>query len=207
LISEDSGDPAAYQQLQSVFKHYDVDVTFFVHSRSQGINACKDMLYSRVQTEFIMHLEDDWLCTSTSSDFIQRAKEVLSANDNILQVWLRPPYDCSGHPLEDGVLGSEHARFRLLRTGYQGEWHGYSDNPNLRRKREYLLLGPGGYSSMSRGDSGASEAAIGRSSISSEVFEQPCWPEPDTGSIHIGGADRLRAPHGISEALVQSGPA
>ena len=187
LISEDSGDPDALDQLQSIFRPYDVDVTFCIHARSQGINECKDILYSRAQTAFIIHLEDDWLCTSTSGDFIQRAREVLSDNPNILQVWLRPPYDCSGHPLDDTVLGSERARFRLLKTGYRGKWHGYSDNPNLRRKREYLLLGSGGYSSMNRRDSGASEVAIGQFYFERD-FRAAVLVEPDAGFIHIGGA-------------------
>ena len=188
LISDDSGDPNALNQLKDIFRHYDIDVTFLlIHPRGQGVCACKDALYSRVQTEFIVHLEDDWLCTSTSRDFIQRAKEILSANQNILQVWFRPPYDCSGHPLEDQILGSEYARFRLLKTSYQGKWHGYSDNPNLRRKREYLLLDSGGYSSMTKGDSGSSEAAIGQFYFE-RGFRAAVLIEPDAGFVHIGGA-------------------
>jgi hypothetical protein len=187
LISEDSGDPDALGHLESIFKPYNIDVTFFVRSSRQGINACMDVLYSRVQTEFVLHLEDDWLCTSTSGDFIERAKEVLSTDDNILQVWLRPPYDCNGHPLDDDILGSLHARYRLLKTGYRGKWHGYSNNPNLRRKREYLLLGAGGYTSMARENSAASEVAINQFYLE-RGLRAAVLVEPDAGFIHIGGA-------------------
>jgi peptidoglycan/xylan/chitin deacetylase (PgdA/CDA1 family) len=208
LIAEDSGDPEALDQLKTIFTPYDQEVTFFIHTKNHGIGECKDILYSRVKTDFIMHLEDDWLCTSMSGDFIQRAKDILSANANILQVWLRPPYDCNGHPLEDKILGSEHARFALLKTGYRGKWHGYSDNPNLRRKREYLLLASGGYSSLTREDSVASEAAIGQFYFE-RGFRAAVLVEPDAAFIHIGGARaiairrRWSTPQSMSELHIE----
>jgi peptidoglycan/xylan/chitin deacetylase (PgdA/CDA1 family) len=205
LLSEDSGVSGAAQKLEEIFAPYDIPITFFINSRNQGINPCMDLLYSRVQTEFVLHLEDDWICTSTSGDFIQRARDVLSTNNSILQVWLRPPYDCNGWPLEDETLGTEYARYNLLKTGWQGKWHGYSNNPNLRRKREYLLLGPGGYSSMIKGDEGTSEAAIGQFYFE-RGFRAAVLVEPDAGFIHIGGARSVASNSGAHQTFWSSAP-
>jgi hypothetical protein len=193
LVTEDSGDPAAADRLQDLFSPYPIPMRSFVHEDNHGIISCMDELYQNVKTDLIFHLEDDWICTTTHKDFIKRAKMILMENRKILQVWLRPPYDCNGHPLDDEQLEADGARYRLLQTGFNNIWHGYSNNPNLRRLADYELLGPGGYGGVPLGEMARREIApnFRVEAAISEFYRQSGFRaavlvDPDGGFIHAG---------------------
>jgi hypothetical protein len=194
LVTEDSGDPAAADRLQDLFTPYPIPMRCFIHEDNHGIIACMDELNQNVKTDFIFHLEDDWICTTTQHDFIKRSRTILMENPKTLQVWLRPPHDCNGHPLEAEVLQAGDASYRLLETGFNDIWHGYSNNPNLRRLADYQLLGPGGYGGVPLGEMARREIApnfrveAGISEFYRQSgFRAAVLVDPDGGFIHAGG--------------------
>ena len=184
LVAEDLGLPDAQAQLEEVFSPLAIPTRYFVHDSRRGITASMDEMYRNVRTPYIFHLEDDWVCTAAQRDFIERSITILERKPKILQVWLRPPHDCNGHPLEGGLFHAGDAQYHLLRTGFEGVWHGYSNNPNVRRLREYTLL-PGGYTSCETGDSGVTEAEIGKFYLE-KGFVAAVLCCPDAGFVHIG---------------------
>ncbi len=110
-----------------------------------------DFLYSKVQTPYIFHCEDDF--EFYRSGFIQKSLSVLEENPNIMQVWLREPNDRNGHPArgvrqktKDGV------QFQMMATGYRRDWNGFSFNPGLRRLSDYKKVFPNGYSGITTFD-------------------------------------------------------
>ena len=185
IVTEDSGLPDAERRLDEVLRPFGILVTKFVHGERHGIFACMDEIYRRVNTPYVLHLEDDWVCTSSKSDFVQRSIKILKARPDILQVWLRAPQDCNGHPLEQDTHDVEGAKYRLLSTGFEGIWHGYSNNPNIRRISDYSLLGPGGYSELSGASSGDTEARVG-DFYYRRGFRAAVLCEPDAGFVHVG---------------------
>jgi hypothetical protein len=182
LVGEDSGLADAQGRLEEVFFPLSIPTRFFVHANRRGIASSMDELFRNVRTPYILHLEDDWVCTAVAGDFIERSILILEDNPQILQVGLRPPFD--GHPPEEGLLESGQARYRLLKTGVASTWHGYSNNPNVRRIREYELL-PAGYAFFERSNSVLTEAEIGKFYFE-RGFVAAVLCQPDAGFVHIG---------------------
>jgi hypothetical protein len=111
--------------------------------RRMGQMRAIDVAYASVETEYIFHCEDDWEFIAPS--FIERSLSVLKQNASILQVWIRALNDTNNHPVMNDVFFAEDVPYRLMQTGFQtdewGTWHGFSFNPGLRRRRDYLLIG------------------------------------------------------------------
>jgi hypothetical protein len=129
--------------------------------------ASIDTAYREVSTPFIFHCEDDW--EFYASGFIEKSFRVMRSDPRILQVWLRGIADTNNHPLEDETLVVDSTEYRLLRTehdsGEWGTWHGFSLNPGLRRRRDYVLLGS--FSGLSP-DGRASSSEVER--LAAEVY-------------------------------------
>jgi hypothetical protein len=105
-----------------------------------------DRVYEMVDTEYIFHMEEDWLFLKKG--FIEDSMKVLEADDNILQVWLRGVDDSTvNHPWHDGVYEIDGLKMVLLK--YMGVWNGFSFNPGLKRLKDWKEL-PGGYDACYR---------------------------------------------------------
>lgn len=105
-----------------------------------------DRVYSMVDTEYIFHMEEDWLFLKPS--FIEHSMAVLEADPNILQVWLRGIDDQTlKHPWHDGIYEVDDQQMVLVQ--YSGIWCGFSLNPGLKRLSDWKLL-PNGYDGCER---------------------------------------------------------
>ena len=105
-----------------------------------------DIVYSMVDTEYIFHMEEDW--KFLKSGFIENSIKVLEADDNILQVWLRGVDDITvNHPYSSDIYEIDGLQMVLL--NYTGMWNGFSFNPGLKRKSDWLKL-PNGYDGCDR---------------------------------------------------------
>lgn len=105
-----------------------------------------DKAYALVETDYIFHMEEDWLFLKKG--FIEDSMKVLEADPNILQVWLRGIDDVTAsHPWEDGIYEVDGLKCVLLK--YTGMWNGFSLNPGLKRLADWKKL-PNGYDGCER---------------------------------------------------------
>lgn len=105
-----------------------------------------DYVYSLVDTEYIFHMEEDWLFLKKG--FIEDSMKILEADPNILQVWLRGIDDTTApHPWKPDVYELDGLKCVLLE--YTGVWNGFSLNPGLKRLSDWKKL-PNGYDGCER---------------------------------------------------------
>ena len=131
IISED----AAIVGINDVLikKYSDKNIEWILNSERKGQIKTIDYMYSKIETAYIFHCEEDWLFTDYS--FIEKSLNILEHNPKILQVWLRGHSDTNGHPIE--YFNDE---FDLPSLGYLGVYNGFSFNPGLRRLSDYQLI-------------------------------------------------------------------
>jgi hypothetical protein len=102
-----------------------------------GLLESVDKAYSYVTTEFIFHMEDDWLFYQ--SGFIERSIDILDTDPALLQVWLRAHND--GHSRGPGPFRTgQNQSYYWMALDYL-TWHGFSFNPGLKRLQDYQDIG------------------------------------------------------------------
>jgi hypothetical protein len=141
FITEDSGIPGINDKLKR--KYSALPITWIESGEQRGQLACLDDAYSRLETKYIFHCQDDW--EFYRGGFIEQSKPILENCHGALQVLIRAEYDTGGHPLdaEVYVLATEtgEIRFRRYSYNYLDRYHGFSWNPGLRRLSDYRALG------------------------------------------------------------------
>jgi hypothetical protein len=142
-----------------------------------------DRAYREVNTEFIMHCEDDWLFERGAGEFVRESKAILGEYPEILQVSLRG--DTGWHPL----VKVPRFPFLIATPYWRGVWGGIAFNPGLRRVSDYKKLGTYG-AHVSFGQTGLQhEEALSR------LLLDAGYRIADLGRaicVHIGGG-RSRA--------------
>jgi len=131
IISEDSNILGINDRL--IEKYKDKNIEWIINTERLGQIKTIDNMYSKIETEYIFHCEEDWLFTNSS--FIEKSLDILKLNDKILQVWLRARDDTNGHPI---VYFND--SYDLIAYGYLNCWNGFSFNPGLRRLVDYKLI-------------------------------------------------------------------
>lgn len=140
FITEDSGDRAVEACIPEHWRPY---TTFFVNVPRLGQLRSIDLAYEHVQTSWIFHCEDDW--DFYREGFIEDSQMLLEADPQALQVWLRShAHDLAVHSPyvflhERQVLNG--VPFHVLGS-HKAEWQGFSLNPGLRRRADYLKHAP-----------------------------------------------------------------
>ena len=105
-----------------------------------------DYAYSLVDTEYIFHMEEDWLFLKPN--FIENSIEILEQDDNIVQVWLRGLDDPTlKHPYSPDIY--ECNGIQLVQNQYSIPWGGISFNPGLNRLSDWKSF-PNGYDGCTR---------------------------------------------------------
>lgn len=138
FLIDDSGDASAQAQIVDIMPN---GTTFIMHNKNKGQVISVDEVYARVDTEFLFHLEEDWLFYR--GDFIEKSLAVLESDSKILQVWLRDVNDTNQHPVEKKVYVIGGVACRYMSLGALGNnWFGFTWNPGLRRLRDYKLVAP-----------------------------------------------------------------
>lgn len=137
-ISEDGDLARAQEVLQCFLEMYELtqysdNITLYGGEHNQ-IDSI-DKLYSKVETPYIFHCEDDWVFTR--SFFIEQSKCILEKSPKIFNVWLRDINSTNLHPLEKLVNIAGYQCF-LLAEHYNSDWHGFTFNPHLFRKSDYV---------------------------------------------------------------------
>ncbi|SDZ72922.1 glycosyltransferase [Rubrimonas cliftonensis] len=135
ILMEDSGDAEAGR----IAADLGFDVELHLAQQRRGQLASIDYAYARVETPWILHLEDDYVFTRPG--YVAEALAVLRADPRVSmvsgRVWgeefagTRPPVTAV-----DGV------RVRLIPRDAHPSWFGYAFHTGLRRKREWERFGP-----------------------------------------------------------------
>jgi hypothetical protein len=106
-----------------------------------GYAASLDYLLSKVETEYVMNLESDWLFYKNPG-FIEKSLRILEDHPEIGQVWIRDPSD-HGHPLTEETELSG-IKVQGVTRGYRRHWNGWSWNPAVRRMADIKRYFPNG---------------------------------------------------------------
>lgn len=135
IIVDDSGDKKVHKELKKSYP----DCTLVLNDKNIGLIDSIDRGYSKVQTPYIMHLEEDW--EFYRPGFIEKSLEILLCESAIMMVWVRALNDTNGHPIEPKIYKANDVNYQLVACGVQGMWHGFTWNPGLRRLSDYQKVG------------------------------------------------------------------
>jgi len=137
ILIDDSGDQDCHRAI--VERCRERGIEFIFNMPKLGHISSIDAAYSKVQTPYIFHCEDDWEFYTPS--FIEHSKLVLESDPKILQVHIRQYQDINGHPLKmDTMRRIGDVEIVDLERGYLGIYDGFSWNPGLRRLKDYRDL-------------------------------------------------------------------
>lgn len=136
FITEDKNNNS--DQVKNMIEKYFPQVTLIVTESRIGQLKAVDLLYSKINTDYIFHCEDDWLFKKEG--FIEKSINILESDDKILQVHIRAPTDLNGQPTTEPYFINQNIAVRKLHYNFMDIWHGFSFNPGLRKKSVVSLI-------------------------------------------------------------------
>ena len=140
VIAEDSGD-CAILDLADKFRNSGIDIETIINIPKLGQFGSIDHLYSRVETEWVFHCEDDW--EFIAQGFMVKSFAILKEFDSCSMVSLLVPgsFKKADYFLPAAVAecGIEY-HVANSRSGWR--FVGLHFNPGLRRMRDYKIVGP-----------------------------------------------------------------
>jgi hypothetical protein len=146
IMSDDSGDEVIYNHLKT---KYGGLFKIISNNPRVGLSKSLDNLFNAAKNEYIFHCEDDWMFDS-NPDMIKNSLSVLIENPEIHQVSVRHSYDNPIKSVGEKRYTSTLVEYWLLSQEFKSApnqiWNGYSWNPGLRRKSDYLKMFPNGVS-------------------------------------------------------------
>jgi hypothetical protein len=111
-----------------------------------GHHRVVDRMYSEVQTEFILHCEDDWLFST--SELLSRSLPLLTSSPRASQVCFRDIRDIAGFGDRIPKLATKIDQGALALTEVHDQWFGFTFNPHLIRRSLWESLG--GYAAFKK---------------------------------------------------------
>lgn len=147
VVVEDSGRD---EVRDSIPWEYRDQIDVIVNKPQVGQVAAVDKAYSKVETDYIFHCEDDWLLYRPG--FIEDSKTILEAEHQALMVWLRSYhhdlayYGQRSLLLNDRKTTQNIVYYRVSSTLSHSPC--FSFNPGLRRRAQYPQ---GGYRALLSG--------------------------------------------------------
>tara|TARA_B110000459_G_C16593563_1_gene487472 strand:- start:872 stop:1636 length:765 start_codon:yes stop_codon:yes gene_type:complete len=161
IITEDSADPVVFEACKLLNKEkYGNKIEFIFNHTKLGQSRSIDAAYATIDTEYIFHLEDDY--EFYRSNFIEISKDLLESRPEILQGWLQSKKDGQVNRICPKVFKTNKGtsfRFVMPSTFYTGRilngereavinYYGFTYRPTLKRLKDYLELGKGGYTRL-----------------------------------------------------------
>ena len=130
FIVEDAGvdPPLWYREAWPYYMSRLGKITWIKNPRRLGEFVSTDLVMSKVTTDWVFGLEDDW--EFTDYGFIAKSRKIMEADPNIWTVSLRGN-ECNGHPVINGIHD----------PGWGGGWGGCHWNPGLRRISDWKRIG------------------------------------------------------------------
>ena len=99
-----------------------------------------DLAYSRVETPYVFHSEDDY--EYFRHGFIEKSIAVMEHNPKIMQVWIRKTSDVMGQPILPQIYDINDKRISYQIIGEHQEWYGFCFQCGLRRMDIYKQVAP-----------------------------------------------------------------
>lgn len=140
LMVNDSGDKDIHKILLEKYPYFE----FIFNEEKIGLSKSLDLLWNKSRNDFIFHCEDDWFFDS-NNNFLSESIQLLLLDTNINQVNIRHEYDNPHKPI-DIVYTINNIEYKIMEPNFMGVWNGYSWNPGLRRKSDYITMFPKGVS-------------------------------------------------------------
>jgi hypothetical protein len=127
---------------EAVFREYGKDFTVIGNVQNIGQKKSLDILFTNAKNEYIFHLEDDWYFDN-NTPYIENSIQILENNPDIHQVWLRHEHD-NPHKTIGSDIPYKDFTYKYVDPNFRDCWCGYSWNPGLRRKSDYVKMFPNG---------------------------------------------------------------
>jgi hypothetical protein len=162
IMTDDSFDESIAKQLDELYGN-----RFTIIHNNPKIGLCKslDLLFNGSNNEYIFHCEDDWLFEVPG--FIETSLKILEINKDVHQVWVRHKNETANTYYEDGTI----------KPWSFDHWKGFTFNPGLRRKSDYLKMFKDGFTKL------GSEIEC---SIHANTFDYKAISIKNTSCKHIG---------------------
>lgn len=144
FLSDDTDD---YENTSKIYLEYSTLFDKIITNYpKKGLAASIDNLYKEVNNKFIFHCEEDWeFDCNKNPNFMEDSLSILIENPDIHQVWIRHQEDNPHKSTGEVITTSTGVEYYLIDPDFNG-WNGYSWNPGLRRKEDYLEMFPNGVS-------------------------------------------------------------
>jgi GT2 family glycosyltransferase len=139
IILEDSGIPQNFDNVKSIVSN---KLEIIINDTNEGQISSIDKAYSKVETDYIFHCEEDW--EFFNPGFIEKSFEILDHDPKIFTVWLRGHTDTKNHAIikdESFILPSGDTYF-LMNQYHKKVWCGFTFNPGLRRTSDCMIFHP-----------------------------------------------------------------
>jgi hypothetical protein len=136
-----------------------------------------DRAYAEVETPFIFHCEDDWKFLRTG--FISKSFDILDKYGAISTVSLRGDEWC--HPW----YMDPRFPFKIAQPGWCGGWGGFTFNPGLRRRGDYVRIGASYGKNVSYALSGCNHELL----LSNKYLDmgyRVAWADDEAFVEHLG---------------------
>lgn len=142
IIHEDSGDERIRKFYLNDLNNLVAYSPILLESKKIGQAKALDYLLRECETEYYFSTEDDWEYLG-NPNFIEDSLKVMTAEPSVNHVWIRDPLDHK-HPLlkMEKING---VYVREVSKNYIHTWGGFSHNPGLKRKSDWLKMFPNGF--------------------------------------------------------------
>jgi GT2 family glycosyltransferase len=138
IIVEDSGTPQDFSKIKSLIP---CDLEIIENEVNIGQIASIDKAYSKVETDYIFHCEEDW--EFFNSGFIEKSFEILDTDPKIFTVWLRSHTDTKNHAIiKEEQFKLDNDYYYLMNQYHKKVWCGFTFNPGLRRTSDCMIFHP-----------------------------------------------------------------
>jgi GT2 family glycosyltransferase len=146
IISDDSGSNIIFETLN---KRYGEKFKIIHNKKQIGLSKSLDNLFNEVRNNFIFHCEDDWFFEK-NPNFILDSLNILKEFPNIHQVYVRHQNNNPHHSNPEIFETKTGVKFKMVSQNFTSlpnqTWNGFSWNPGLRRKSDYIKMFPNGFS-------------------------------------------------------------
>lgn len=139
IVIEDSDDRGIYgvEPLLEGTRH-----RIIFNGKNIGQIASIDKAYADITSDYIFHMEDDWLFTRKG--FIARAVAILEQERQAILVTVRDDADMPRYVRSLRTRRAGTASYKLAFPELHFLWHTFTFNPGLRRTEDYRAIS-GGY--------------------------------------------------------------